>query len=412
MESSLARHILAAVTSCVVVCLCSAAPVLRPDLSALFQPEQTGWLGADVALSIALDEGEKGGLKSYLWVWGDTLVGNMIGQGQNARRNITRMPHDSFGLMNVDESTKLSSPTYFLPKSNQGFFVPPTVPHLPLPKQPYYCVVSGLAPFILGRRHLFFVAMAIQSANNSFGFAQVGSDVIFVNETDAESASTVNPANWGYRTARLPHSESACSWNSGVAIADADGHPVPDGVDSMFVYMIGRCAWVEDGAFLFGGALSRIPLDAFLRVEFESITYWSKGETWLSHSEFELDKLKMLFPSSFTEGVLTFNEYKNAWYIMLCQSLGPHVNLTMSQSSSIYSNWTMRTVYEIPAAYSNISGGVVSYAAKQHPEFAPGKNDRYVVFSFNTNMLTLSPLSKRVDIYTPRFVQVDLSEFF
>ena len=119
MESSLARHILAAVTSCVVVCLCSAAPVLRPDLSALFQPEQTGWLGADVALSIALDEGEKGGLKSYLWVWGDTLVGNMIGQGQNARRNITRMPHDSFGLMNVDESTKLSSPTYFLPKSNQ-----------------------------------------------------------------------------------------------------------------------------------------------------------------------------------------------------------------------------------------------------------------------------------------------------
>ena len=45
-------------------------------------------------------------------------------------------------------------------------------------------------------------------------------------------------------------------------------------------------------------------------------------------------------------------------------------------------------------------------------QFAPGKNDRYVVFSFNTNMLTLSPLSKRVDIYTPRFVQVDLSEFF
>ena len=50
----------------------------REDLNVFFQP-RTPWLGGDVALSIPLLN------HNFLWVWGDTLVGNIT---PNGHRNI------------------------------------------------------------------------------------------------------------------------------------------------------------------------------------------------------------------------------------------------------------------------------------------------------------------------------------
>ena len=71
------------------------ANVERADLDLLFGL-RTPWLGADVALSIRLNR------SSYIWVWGDTLVGNLYANGH---RNISSMVHDSFSLVNVEDNT-------------------------------------------------------------------------------------------------------------------------------------------------------------------------------------------------------------------------------------------------------------------------------------------------------------------
>ena len=57
------------------------ASVERVDLDLLFGL-RAPWLGADVALSIRINR------SSYIWVWGDTLVGNLYADGD---RNISSM---------------------------------------------------------------------------------------------------------------------------------------------------------------------------------------------------------------------------------------------------------------------------------------------------------------------------------
>lgn len=416
----------------------SAKTIERPDLKQLFRPQSKGWLGADVALSIPVGNLHCLGGKSkcpngnsYLWVWGDTLVGNLVG----GERNITRMPHDSFGLISNSaglretkalQSSKLlhqkdkqvrkfpSNLEYFIPDSNWGFFRPPDYSSLS-----YYWVVAGmLGPF----EKLFFIAMRIRNIPSGLGFEQVGSDLIVVDKFKTgkdKIMGLVSPSNWTYRTSTLPNSKNNCSWNSGVTIANKDGRKVDvrGSAEDRYVYVIGRCLWPNRG---YGGALSRFPVNDFLRLNFSTVSYLRYDGTWTSPGpeQFQLGTLNMLFPSTFTEGVLTFNNYLNAWYIMLCQSTGPQINITYTNGESLFSNWTMRTVYTVPSQYSNYTRGITSYAAKQHIELAPATSndkeyDRYIVFSYNSNSIKgLEPLVKDLNIYTPNFVQIDLGDFF
>jgi hypothetical protein len=412
-----------------------AKTVERSDLEQLFKPEAKGWLGADVALSIPLGEigcagynGKCSKGATYLWVWGDTLVGSLVA----GDRNITRMPHDSFGLVSFPETkTELSpeanitlpflskaaedlpnEPEFFIPDSNAGFFRPPTEAG-----PPYYWVVAGMVGPTEMMQKLFFIAMRIQSISSGLGFEQVGSDVIVVDDYKTSiggESGFIAPANWTYKTRTLPNSNRNCTWNSGVTIAAGDGRKQnPSGSPdyAAFVYIVGRCLWSDRG---FGGALSRIPIDDFFQLNFSQVSYLTRDGAWTKH--FQPEALRMLFPSTFTEGVLTFNNHLNAWYIMLCQSTGPQVNITFTDGQSLFSNWTVSTVYTIPPRYNNASAGISSYAAKQHIEFAPTEakeeiNGRYVVFSYNSNSNRgFKPLVKDLSIYTPRFVQIDLDD--
>ena len=61
----------------------AASPL--PELDALFAPQASGYLGADCAASIRLDE------KRVLWLFGDTLVGELR-DGQQAPRRTCRAP--------------------------------------------------------------------------------------------------------------------------------------------------------------------------------------------------------------------------------------------------------------------------------------------------------------------------------
>ena len=86
------------------------ASVERVDLDLLLGL-RAPWLGADVALSIRINR------SSYIWVWGDTLVGNLYADGD---RNISSMVHDSFSLVSVEDNTT----NFYIPNNTLGFLQP------------------------------------------------------------------------------------------------------------------------------------------------------------------------------------------------------------------------------------------------------------------------------------------------
>ena len=83
----------------------SASPAVpAPDLEALFQ-RTNGWIGADVAYSVALDEG------TSLWLYGDTLVGEV---SEGKRRN-AKMINNSIALQSLGHA-----PQYFYRTNSDG----------------------------------------------------------------------------------------------------------------------------------------------------------------------------------------------------------------------------------------------------------------------------------------------------
>ena len=58
------------------------------NVQKIFNPRQHGWLGADVDTSLLLNKNEN----KYLWLFGDTLVGNMA---KNGDRRFETMPRNS-----------------------------------------------------------------------------------------------------------------------------------------------------------------------------------------------------------------------------------------------------------------------------------------------------------------------------
>ena len=367
----------------------------REDLNVFFQP-RTPWLGGDVALSIPLLN------HNFLWVWGDTLVGNIT---PNGHRNIQKMMHDSFSIVNVERNTINN----FIPKKTNGFLKPPNTTSTP--SSAYYWVVAGL--FI---EKLFFLSMKIEASNSSIGFKQVSTDVIIVD--NFQHSFIPPPTEWLYRSQSIPNSkeDSNCTWNEGIALANEDGEAIVPNRSSdknQYVYIFGKCTWSTTRS---GAALSRIHKKDLLH--FSSFTnnsnlfeYFSVNDTWTT--DFEIVNLKMLFPSDFSEGNLVYNTFLNSWYILLCQASDPIVHIALSNSKSIYkNNWKVSTFYNISKKYLNKTEGLISYASKSHPEYAPGGDDRYIVFSFNTNTLNgIKALDSLNDVYHPHFIQVDLMKY-
>ena len=57
-------------------------------------------------------------------------------------------------------------------------------------------------------------------------------------------------------------------------------------------------------------------------------------------------------------------------------------------------------------------GGWTKELVEVYNKYAPGGDDRYIVFSFNTNTLNgIKALDSLNDVYHPHFIQVDLMKY-
>ena len=374
------------------------ASVERADLDLLFGL-RTPWLGADVALSIRLNR------SSYIWVWGDTLVGNLYANGH---RNISSMVHDSFSIVNIEDNTT----KFYIPNNTLGFLRPYRLSRkftrtgYGVSSQiPYYWVVAGMLS-----QKLVFLCQKIEAVDVAPGFKQVATDVVVVDNFG--EGQFVAPSTWVYKSKSIPYSNGNCTWNEGIVLGNEDGEVLAAGVgvgdEDAYVYIMGRCSWASQS----GAALSRILHDDFLRFPYNEnntkFEYLATDGTWTAM--FLVSKLKMLFPSVFSEGNLIYNKFLNSWYVLLCQAFDPVVHIALSNSKSLYKDttWNVEDFYSIPPKFLNKAEQLITYASKSHPEYAPNGNDRFIVFSFNTNTLAVEKLGNLTYIYHPHFVQVDL----
>lgn len=265
----------------------------RPDLERLFDPQSKGWLGADVSTSIHLYNA------TYLWLWGDTLVGTSNGR----TRNITSMPHSTLAIVDFDKSP---DPQYFIPRKpsgdvdGRGFFYPPD-----WKEGKYYWIVAGsMAP---ASRQLVILAMVIVSTKGSF--YQTATDIIVVkNPFDS-------PFNWTWHTYRMPFTTDLTlklSYNIGITFQDDD---------SMF-YIVGSRG--KDFTFL----LSRIPETPILTGNFSQMQFWN-GRSW--DSDFS-QSAPIVTGMMYSESTLFFSQELGLWYMFLSQAYLPDIKVAFADT--------------------------------------------------------------------------------
>ena len=123
---------------------------------------------------------------------------------------------------------------------------------------------------------------------------------------------------------------------------------------------------------------------------------------------------KPLFPSTFSEGTLKYNRLIG-WYVFLCQAFDSQIRIAFTGPLGSLSNggggkngWTVKPIMTVPEFRR--SNGSFSYAAKAHPELAPGQgNSSTLIFSYNTNIGPgINALVNQTWAYHPTFVQVDI----
>jgi len=337
-------------------------PREAPEYEVLFDPQDIGWLGADVSTSIHLGE------DLYLWLWGDTLVGNCYMLNGERVRHITRMPHSSLALVHMNGNRK---PEYIIPVDNRGVFYPKYLQNSPL----YYWIVAGEVGPLTGK--LYICAMVINNTGTGIGFEQLGSDIIIVDNPQSP------PDQWQWNSFRLPYTDGKNSW--GAAISS----------DGAYLYLV--------GLYVGGQALVRIPEVDMANHNFGALQFYSKDNRWLSG----IDSLVPFLSSPFTvtETTLMYHPNLKKWYMVGSQAYQSFIYVSLADN--ITGPWQSYSIYTIPAPWSN-GKLYINYAAKVHPEFQAKDNE--IVFTYNTNSVTgLQGLASEIGAYHPHFIVVTVT---
>jgi len=81
----------------------------------------------------------------------------------------------------------------------------------------------------------------------------------------------------------------------------------------------------------------------------------------------------------------------------------------VATAPSLTGPWNKTLAYVIPPPWSN-GTLYVNYAAAAHPEYAKNDTINQIIFTYNTNAAQgLQQLFDDIDIYTPRFIQLTIS---
>lgn len=378
------------------------APTPQPVETSYFSAQPQGWLGADSAASVVLND------THLLWLWGDSLLGTL----SNTSRNITDFVH---GTIAVQERRKGARPQFYIrslagsmpptPDPN-GFFQPSHDSRVH--NGTYYWMVNGAA--LGGEQEQQPLLLLAQTVSPTGFLDQIGTDAVIL-----FPRADLHPTHWPYRTSRIPMTTHSISFNTGVLVESAGG----DGGNGAE-----RSSRAEAHVYLLGGRaprgpithqlLARIPREALLGgFRWDQMRFWGgQKRGWVA----DVSEAATVFNGSYSEGSLgRFHGPGARYYFVGLQAFESAV--TLFTAPRLTGPWTPEPLYSLPRLPPN----VIAYAAKSHPAleeaFDPGGGGKHadvaasLLITFNTNLFSTASgqLPLAPDVYSPRFVSTALA---
>jgi hypothetical protein len=351
------------------------------------------WIGGDIGTSIKLNK------NLYLWLFGDTLIGNMVKDNQgNITRNITNFIHSSFSLLNLTHNLK---PNFYLPEFENGTFKTSIFvsnksldPLLNIQNYYYWNLVGSMLSI---NGPLLILAADIVPDPISL-FKQIGTDAILV-------ANPFTPFNeWKYNTFTIPSSlnknlsttvvneiflSSNLTWNVAVLMKEND------------LYMYGS---LKSGFLQYHIVLSKINYEDLIKGNWTAMQFWSHNNFVDGYWSSSFSNLKPLYDHPASESSIHWSSKLKMWYMPLCQAFWDN-KITLITSPSLTGPWKKQLTYDIPHPYNN-STNFIAYGAKSHPEYS--KTSDELIISYNTNTLNFQDLTKYPNSYIPRFIKINI----
>lgn len=330
----------------------------------LFQPQQRGWLGADGAASIPLDD------KHTLWIFGDTTLGTQRGgKREGPMVNNTIAIQDRTGgapgtvAYHWDFTDNLPG-SFF----HDGY----DAPHWFWP---------GTGVMYNGRLFLFLTKVSRGDGDAGFGFKTIGCVLFRVENPMAP------PTAWQMHQTDLGLGDDHFNINA-AALIEGD-----------YLYLLGYSDPGNKPADRVA-ILARLPLAALTASEpAKSLEYWSEGDAWKA----DRAALKPLFRPGQTETSLQYDPVRRRYIAVVLQPFQPDMCLVSAES--LTGSWTEpQKVYDIPDY--KINNLVHAYAGRSHPELAASPDELIITYVSNTS--DFWGMFGMMNIYYPRFVRVQL----
>lgn len=333
-------------------------------LDRLFAPRPTGYLGGDIGLSVPL------GVGRTLWIFGDTLLGEMSG----SRRNVTAMPRNSAALVDHDggrvEWLFDGERDFFrLPESGkERWFWPGTAfLHEDLLYVLGYEVCPGPGPW------------------ESLSFSITGTWLLRV------SGASRAPQTWECNAVPFP------SPVEGGAFCSANL------VQGQYVYLLGFLRNGEQEWNCSAAVMARLPVAA-LNSPAPAGLLETLGEdegmpTWVRRGT----DVRVLYRPGVTECSL-YHDAPRERYLATTYDAREGL-LRVSTSPHLVGPWSdPLPVYRVPEFQG--ADRHIAYTFRMHPHLARAPEEMVLTYVVNTR--SLATLLDEPNLYYPRFVRADL----
>jgi len=395
-------------------------------LLALKASDEPGWIGGDVATSIRLDaRAPDGDGQSYMWLFGDTLIGTVVRDGATSLRRVKRdkpsgghLVRNSIGMLKVDPQTRR-------PRSAMSFSWTPQAQPGAGDKAAFsllsadrsssdfvwplaglsFCAPTAACKLYIVASQCGLVRGSVAQLLQADSFSVKGSIAIVVHNPQDP------PDLWTYDMKRIPVPayDGMVTWHAGVARADEQGLPDEAGD---WLYILGaQGGWTKQ-------VLARIPVADFAKLNFSSMQVWSANASGAAPAWNQQSALppgdgfaKSLVPigdigDSVQEAGMWFHPRLQLWYIPMASG----DKIVLRTASSLTGPWSSHVVYQIPEPWGAEDSEYAAYAVKAHPELA---HDDEIVLTYNVNLRN-DPLMGRlfeqgeVETYVPAFIRVQI----